>query len=112
MLAVADTHPLAGERQVALRDLADESFVTFPSDRGSEVRELGVRTCLAAGFTPRIAQEAPDSFTLLALVGANVGVALAVEAARTITLDHVVFLPLEEPAPTLPVSLVDRKSVV
>lgn len=108
VLAVADTHPLAGEREVALRDLADESFVTFPSDRGSEVRELGVRTCLAAGFTPRIAQEAPDSFTLLALVGANVGVALAVEAARTITLDHVVFLPLEEPAPTLPVSLVWR----
>ena len=108
VLTVADSHPLAGEREVALDDLADEPFVTFPSDRGSEVRELGVRCCLSAGFTPRIVQEAPDSFSLLALVGANVGVTLAVEAAQTITLEHVAFVPLVEPAPTLPVSLVRR----
>lgn len=108
LLAVADSHPLAGQSEVALSDLADESFVTFPSARGSAVRELGVRSCLAAGFTPRIVQEAPDSFSLLALVGADVGVALTVEAARTIALEHVVFVPLEDPAPTLPVSLVWR----
>lgn len=110
MLAVADSHPLAAEEEVALGDLADESFVTFPSARGSEVRELSVRSCLEAGFTPRIAQEAPDSFSLLALVGASVGIALVVEAARTITLDHVVFIPLKDPAPVLPVSLVWRST--
>ena len=110
LLAVADSHPLAAAAEVALGDLADEHFVTFPAARGSEVRELGVRACLEAGFTPRIVQEAPDSFTLLALVGANVGVALTVEAARSIALEHVVFVPLQEPAPVLPVSLVWRST--
>ncbi|GAB3680345.1 LysR substrate-binding domain-containing protein [Saccharopolyspora tripterygii] len=110
LLAVADSHPLAAEEEVALEDLADEHFVTFPAARGSEVRELGVRSCLEAGFTPRIVQEAPDSFTLLALVGANVGVALTVEAAHSIALEHVVFVPLKAPVPVLPVSLVWRST--
>lgn len=110
MVAVADSHPLAGEREVALSRLAEQRFVAFPSARGSEVRELSVRACLESGFTPRIVQEAPDTFSLLALVGAGVGVALVVEAAQSITLDHVVFVPLSEPVPVLPMSLVWRRT--
>lgn len=109
MLAVADTHELAGQSEVTLSELSGESFVAFPSARGSEVRELGVRSCLEAGFVPRITQEAPDSFSLLALVGAGVGVALVVEAARSIRLDRVVFVRLAPPVPVLSVSLVWRR---
>lgn len=108
VVAVADSHPLAAAGEVALHDLAGESFVAFPSARGSEVRELTVRSCLEAGFTPKIAQEAPDTLSVLALVGAGVGIALVVEAARSVTLDHVVFVPLRDPAPELPMSLVWR----
>jgi DNA-binding transcriptional LysR family regulator len=110
ILAVADSHPLAGQEEVTLRDLAEEPQVAFPSARGSQVRELGMSSCLEAGFTPRIVQEAPDSFSLLAIVGAGVGVALVVEAARTITLDHVAFVRLKDPTPILPVSLISRAS--
>jgi len=46
---------------------------------------------------------------LLAMVGAGVGVALVVEAARSIRLDHVVFVPLEGEVPVLPVCLVWRQ---
>jgi DNA-binding transcriptional LysR family regulator len=108
MLAVADVHPLAERPRVALGELTDERFVAFPAARGSAVRELSVRSCLEAGFSPTIVQEAPDSFSLLAMVGAGVGIALVVEAARTIRLDHVVFVPLEGEVPVLPVSLVWR----
>ncbi|WP_028935742.1 LysR substrate-binding domain-containing protein [Pseudonocardia spinosispora] len=108
MVAVADVHPFAERPSVALADLTDERFVAFPSGRGSEVRELAMRSCLEAGFSPGVVQEAPDSLSLLAMVGAGVGVALVVEAARTIRLDHVVFVPLEEPAPVLQVCLVWR----
>jgi DNA-binding transcriptional LysR family regulator len=108
MVAVPDSHSLVGAADVALGDLAGQRFVAFPSSRGPEVRELGVRSCLEAGFTPRIAQEAPDTLSLLALVGAGVGVALVVEATRSVSLDHVVFVPLRDPVPVLPMSLVWR----
>ncbi|WP_181311701.1 LysR substrate-binding domain-containing protein [Nocardioides campestrisoli] len=110
MVAVPDAHPCASSPEVALADLAEERFVAFPSARGSEVRELALRSCLAAGFTPRVTQEAPDTFSLLALVAAGVGVALVVEAARSITLDGVVFVPLAGDPPVLPMSLVWRAS--
>lgn len=110
ILAVDDTHPLAAATDVDLADLAGEPFVTFPSGRGSQVHEIGMRSCLEAGFAPRVVQEAPDTFTLLALVGAGVGVALVVEAARRITLDHVVFVPLTPPAPAMATSLVWRRT--
>lgn len=109
LLAVADVHPLADRGAVALGELAGERFVAFPSARGSEVRALSVRACLEAGFSPAIVQEAPDSFSLLAMVGAGVGVALVVDAARSIRLDHVVFVPLEGDPPVLPVCLVWRQ---
>lgn len=109
LLAVADVHPLARRSSVALDELAGERFVAFPAARGSEVRALSVRSCLEAGFSPAIVQEAPDSFSLLAMVGAGVGVALVVEAARSIRLDHVVFVPLEGEPPVLPVCLVWRQ---
>ena len=109
LVAVADDHPLAGRKAISLAELAAERFVSFPANRGSEVRELFVRSCLDAGFAPSVVQEAPDSFSLLALVGAGVGIALVVDAARTIRLDHVRFVPLAEPIPVLAVSLVWRR---
>ncbi|MER7011616.1 LysR family transcriptional regulator [Saccharopolyspora sp. NPDC000359] len=109
MVALADVHPLADRSEIALAELAEERFVAFPAGRGSEVRELFARSCLDAGFMPTVTQEAPDSFSLLAMVGAGVGVALVVEAARSIRLDHVTFVPLSGPAPVLPVSLVWRQ---
>jgi DNA-binding transcriptional LysR family regulator len=110
MVALSDVHPLAGRSEIALGELAGERFVAFPAARGSEVRELFVRSCLESGFSPAIVQEAPDSFSLLSLIGAGVGIALVVEAAQTIRLDHVVFVPLEGEAPVLPVSLVWREA--
>ncbi|MET9259544.1 LysR substrate-binding domain-containing protein [Amycolatopsis sp. NPDC004079] len=110
MLAVSTTHSLSARKSVRLEELAGERFVAFPSGRGSEVRELSVRSCLEAGFSPAIAQEAPDSFSLLALVAAGVGIALVVEAARSIRLDRVAFVPLAGEAPKLPVCLVWRRA--
>lgn len=65
--------------------------------------------CSDAGFVPRIVQEAPDSLSLLSMVGAGVGIALVVNAAEIIKLEHVKLIPLAEPSLSLPVSLVWRK---
>ncbi|MFG2123474.1 LysR family transcriptional regulator [Streptomyces sp. NPDC048710] len=106
MIALPDSHPLAQRVDVSFADLAHEPFVTFPVSRGSAVRDAMVQACHEAGFAPRIVQEAPDSYNLLALVGAGVGLAVVVESARAIRLEHVVFRPLTgDDVPVLPIAL-------
>ncbi|POX36299.1 LysR family transcriptional regulator [Streptomyces sp. Ru73] len=107
-VALPDSHPLAGREAVGVAELAQERFVTYPAARGSAVREAAVRACHVAGFAPRISQEAPDTYDLLGLVAAGVGVALVVESARHIRLDHVVFRPLAGGPAPLPVALAWR----
>lgn len=108
LVALPDSHPLAERRGVSFADLAKERFVSFPAARGSAVREAMVQACQEAGFAPRIVQEAPDSYNLLALVGAGMGIAVVVESARHIHLDHVVFRSLEGQPPVLPIALAWR----
>ncbi|MEB8343359.1 LysR substrate-binding domain-containing protein [Streptomyces endophyticus] len=106
VIALPDSHPLADLAEVPVRALADEPIVTFPLSRESAVRDAVVQACHDAGFAPRIAQEAPDSYNMLALVGAGVGVAVVVESARNIHLEHVVFRPLAgDEVPVLPIAL-------
>lgn len=108
VVALPDSHPLASAESVALADLAAEPFVSFPAGRGSAVRAAADRACFDAGFTPRVAQEIPDSYTLLTLVGAEVGVALMVSSAQRIRTDHVVFRPVSDDAPVMPIALAWR----
>ncbi|XVQ06805.1 LysR substrate-binding domain-containing protein [Spirillospora sp. CA-255316] len=111
LLALPDGHPLADRAEVTFAELAQEPFVTFPISRGSAVREAMFQACHEAGFAPRIVQEAPDSYALLALVGAGVGLAVVVESARDIHLEHVVIRPLAGgEVPVLPIALAWRTS--
>ncbi|KUM99061.1 LysR family transcriptional regulator [Streptomyces cellostaticus] len=109
MVALPDGHRLAGCAEIPLSQLASEAFVTFPASRGSAVREAMVQACRDTGFTPRIVQEAPDAYTLLALVGAGVGVGIVVASADSIRLEHVCFRRLAGSGlPTLPIALAWR----
>jgi DNA-binding transcriptional LysR family regulator len=108
VVALPDTHPLARRDRVDLVDLAGERFVTFPASRGSAVRDAAARACFQAGFNPVIAQEAPDAYNLLTLVGAGVGVALVVESAQHIHLEHVVVLPIAGDVPAMLIALAWR----
>lgn len=53
--------------------------------------------CESAGFTPRVVQEAPDSYTILALVAAGVGVTLTVTSVQHIQQNGLVYRPLVGP---------------
>jgi DNA-binding transcriptional LysR family regulator len=69
-------HPLAGDRTIALKALADEPFVFFPRDHGTSLHDQVLALCRRAGFTPRIAQEARANATILGLVGVGLGVSI------------------------------------
>jgi DNA-binding transcriptional LysR family regulator len=92
--ALPADHPLAAQDSVALQDLAAEPFVTFPATQGSTVRDAALRLTAEAGFTPRILQEAPDSYAILGLVAAGVGVTLTVSSVQHINTPGLVYREL------------------
>ncbi|MCT6777696.1 LysR family transcriptional regulator [Streptomyces sp. CS7] len=106
--ALPSDHPLARRETVPLDVLAGEPFVSFPANSGSTVRDAMTEACENAGFTPRIVQEAPDSYTILALVAAGVGVTLTVTSVQHIQQNGLVYRPLAGPAVRLRAALAWR----
>ncbi|MEJ7930483.1 LysR substrate-binding domain-containing protein [Ramlibacter sp. AN1015] len=80
--ALPSASPLARKRSLHLRDLADEVFVAYSATAAMNLRVQVVGACQAAGFAPRIVQEAVQVQTVLSLVGSGVGVALVPSLSR------------------------------
>jgi DNA-binding transcriptional LysR family regulator len=98
-VAVNHQHPLAQRPHIGLADLAAEPMLTLALDKSPEPRYL-IQCCEAAGFTPAIFQEATEPQTLLAMVGAGLGVALMPETTSRIGWPGVTFVPLKSNAPS------------
>lgn len=94
VLAVPSTHPLAARAGVTVADLADEPFVTYDPAAGSVVDEAVLRTCAAAGFSPRREHLVGATATVVALVAAGLGVALVPASSSALALDGVTYRPL------------------
>ncbi len=80
-VAVPAAHPLAGAPAVTLADLRDEDWVQ--TSASSPCARHVVRSCLAAGFEPKVTFESDDYETVQGLVAAGVGVALIPRLALT-----------------------------
>ncbi len=81
VLVVPEGHRLARRTRVSMKDCRDEAFIALPGNPGSSVRDAFVRAAYDAGYAPDIVQTAPDSWTVMALVAAGVGITFSVDAA-------------------------------
>jgi DNA-binding transcriptional LysR family regulator len=99
VVALPEGHRLASRPRLALADLANEPWVTFPADAGSSLQSLLQQVCLSAGFVPNVVQSAPDSYTIIALVAAHVGVTLTLTSVMRSIPDGVVYRPLSDDLP-------------
>ena len=77
--AVSPDHPLATQTTIALGKLKDQPLISLP--RGTGLRLRLEQACDTAGFTPRIAFEASDPRTLVALAAQGLGIAIITHAA-------------------------------
>jgi len=88
VVAVPDTHPMAGRRNVSLRAFADDLFIMHarPFTSGitrtyEQIMELFRRS----GFTPQFAPEAPQDMAMaMAMVGAGFGVSVLPKSLLTV----------------------------
>ena len=98
-VAVNEHHPLAKNTAIELIDIADEPMLTLNLDKSAFPRYL-MQCCVNAGFEPVIFQEASEPQTLLAMVGAGLGVTLVPETTSRIGWPGVVFLPIKTNPPS------------
>ena len=96
MLAVPMSHPLAGQKRVQLRSLAQESFVGFPFSEGPGFETVVMAACHDCGFVPKFVQVAAEMQTILALVSSGVGIALVPQAMQAVQTDYVTYLQVRQ----------------
>jgi DNA-binding transcriptional LysR family regulator len=97
-LALPAAHPLARRKAAPrLEDLSEESWVQ--TSAASPCARHVVRSCIAAGFEPRVSFESDDYQTVQGLVAAGVGVALIPQLALSTVRDDIVVRPLAPGSP-------------
>jgi len=92
-------HRLSRRKRIRLAELADEPFVFYARLSGPAVHDTIVGFCRAAGFAPRIEQEAADVNTILSLVAAGLGVSLLISPTPPSNPDAVVYRELSDDLP-------------
>lgn len=94
LCALPEGHRLAAHPSIALPDLYDEDFVSLPDNQGSILQSTMYALCVTAGFRPRVAQVAPDSSTVLALVAAGAGLTITLSSVRPVQTVGIAYRPL------------------
>lgn len=107
-LVINARHPLAAQPQVSLEQLHGESFITYPAGVGTGLNVQVRQLCLAAGFEPKVVQEAREATTQIGLVAAGLGVALLPSPLECVQLSEVRYLPLSDDGAYLSLALATR----
>ena len=94
---IAAAHPLADRKRLKLADLAEDPWIASTPRCGC--RQITDRACLDAGFESRVAFEADETMSAMALVAAGVGVTIFPRLALNPMHPGVVARPLGAKAP-------------
>jgi len=107
-LMIPEAHPLARKRRVALRALAKEPLILFPTAPRPSWADTVISACREAGFEPIVAQEAMESATVVSFVAAGVGIAVVPEGLKALARPGVVFRLVAPQAPITRLAVVHR----
>jgi DNA-binding transcriptional LysR family regulator len=110
VVALPAGHVLArGRGPLKVRQSASEPFVQVPRDRSSGLHDIITRLTTAAGFAPRVAQEAIEMQTVVSLVSSGLGIALVPASVANLGRQGVVYRPLSDTHDPLEIWLVWRR---
>ena len=112
IVALPSLHAMAQrgpDTTIHLKRLAGDSFILF-GPPGTGIYDETVAACRAAGFSPRVGQQAPRITSTLGLVAAGLGIALVPESMQNMRMDGVVYRRLKGPQPKAFLGLASRRS--
>jgi len=108
--ALPERHPLARRAgKLALANLKDAPFILFPRPMAPGLYDDVVSFCRAAGFSPRVEQEAVQMQTIVSLVSAELGVALIPASLTNLRRTGVTYKALREQSPLIEIHLAWRR---
>ena len=99
------SHPRRG-----LKLLAREPFIVLARSVSASLYDHILRTCRAAGFTPRIVQEVAELFTALNLVRAGAGVGLVPNSSKVLKVPRVRYFETGVPSADFSIGIAVHKS--
>jgi len=116
VVALPAGHPLASRKnggRLTLKSLVHEKFIGYPRAAGAGLYDSVIAACIASGFSPDVAHEAPQIVTTLNLVAAGMGISVVPSSMQRLRLDAVVYRPLSGPhRPTGQLNLAVRDDVL
>lgn len=97
-IAVPRTHSLAAKPSLAVGDLADQDFILWPQTEGRGFHLKVIGLCTAAGFVPKVAQEAHGMHAVLSLVAVEAGVSIVPRSMSGFRSDRIAyhFIPADD----------------
>ena len=106
---LARSHPLATEREIELRALADEGFLMFSRDLAPRLHEFMTGLCRRAGFEPLLRRESFHSGWELQIL-ADLDVVALAPASVTLDLpEGIAALLITDPPDALETAIIWRK---
>lgn len=94
VIALPESHPLAGRDSIALKELAEDRFI-LPAREVAEVLHNAVLAeCADSGFKPRHIQEISTAQTALGIVSAGFGISVLPAAVQALPRKGVVMKPI------------------
>ena len=107
--ALPARHRLGRRAHLALKDLADETFILYRRPDGRGLFDVIIAACTAAGFSPHVGQEAPRIVSTLNLVAAGLGITIVPASLSRLPLEGVTYRTLKgRPAIKVPLNLACR----
>jgi len=113
VLAVPVQHRFSSRKKISLSECRGDDFVLYASTIVPGLHSVALALCHAAGFTPKINQEAIQVQTQVSLVASGMGIALVPGVTRSYVSEHVRFIELSDEGAQncLSLSLVARRDV-
>ena len=108
VVALPESHELAGTTSIAITQLREETFVLLARTESPGVYDSLALTLAELAGSPRAVQEADDMQTLIGLVAAGIGVALVPASVSLLDRPGVVYRALSGRAPTVELALAWR----
>lgn len=96
-----------------LKELSNEMFIDYGRPAGSWpwLRHTVHAACHAAGFNPRVSQQAPEMVSAVNLVAAGLGISIVPASLQRMNIDGVTYRSLlGAPQPSAPLNLAFRRS--
>ncbi|WP_260928282.1 LysR family transcriptional regulator [Novosphingobium sp. 9] len=109
LIAALASSRMPNEDGIQLASLAEDLFIVTPKPLGPTIFDATIQACRNAGFEPKLGQSAPQIASVIALVAAEMGVALVPAAMSEVTVKGVNYHAIVDDLPSVELAIAVRR---